>query len=177
MLTKFCFSTLRPKIRFKNRPTSVASLSFTTKVVSVKPMDIRHCYDRKKKQTRKHKDSAWLECISIQWRKSKRKIITTANRKQKRCLRGFRLINTNWLSPGHLSFSSRLPASPFVHLFQSVSVFPYQEISISPFVPLFYLSPSLFLCGLSLSVCLCVRLCVSVCLSICLSVVCQSVLA
>ena len=48
MLTKFCFSTLRPKIRFKNRPTSVASLSFTTKVVSVKPMDIRHCYDRKK---------------------------------------------------------------------------------------------------------------------------------
>ena len=45
-------------------------------------------------------------------------------------------------------------------------------MSISPFVSLFYFSPSLFLCGLSLSVCLCVRLsvCLSVYLSVCLSV-------
>ena len=46
VLTKFCLSTLSPKMRFKNLPTSLASLSFTTKLVSVTPMDRRHCYEK-----------------------------------------------------------------------------------------------------------------------------------
>lgn len=46
-LTKFCRSTLSPKMRFKNLPTSLASLSFTTKLASVTPMDTRHCWERK----------------------------------------------------------------------------------------------------------------------------------
>lgn len=47
MLTKFCLSTLSPKMRFKNLPTSLASLSFTTKLASVTPMEKRHCCVRK----------------------------------------------------------------------------------------------------------------------------------
>lgn len=50
-------------MRFKNLPTSLASLSFTTKLASVTPMDKRHCCERKQSKQTKRIKGRYYETI------------------------------------------------------------------------------------------------------------------